>query len=123
MGNVLEVKYGSLYKNNSIIIEELAFILDKKAGLVKWGEKEIVYKCYQDIIKKYNSIPGLEEFADNHIYIEFGKYNTILTKEEICTLGNYIITVSANSNKVIEMLNMTEAQLKEKISKLKEVGF
>lgn len=123
MKNILEVKHGSIYKEDSIIIEELAFILDKEAGLMKWGEKENLDKYYQDMIKKYRSIPGLEEFADNQIYIDFSKYNTILTKEEICTLGNYIITVSANGRKIIEILNMNEAQMKEMISKLQELGF
>ena len=123
MKNVLKVKHDSIYKEDSIIIEELAFILDKEAGLMKWGEKESLDKYYQDMIEKYRSIPGLEEFTNNQIYIEFSKYNTVLTKEEICTLGNYIITVSANGRKVIEMLNMTEAQLKEEINRLHKLGF
>lgn len=123
MKNILEVKHGSIYKEDSIIIEELAFILDKEAGLMKWGEKENLDKYYQDMIKKYRSIPGLEEFTDNQIYIDFSKYNTILTKEKICTLGNYIITVSANGRKIIDMLSMNETQMKERISKLQELGF
>lgn len=90
---------------------------------MKWGERENLYKYYEDMMKKYRSIPGLEEFADNQIYIEFNKYNTILTKEEICTLGNYIITCSANGNKVIEMLNMDKTQMKAKISELQKLGF
>ena len=75
------------------------------------------------MINKYRSIPGLEEFTDNQIYIEFSKYNTILTKEEICTLENYIIEVSVNGRKIIEMLNINEVQMKERISKLQELGF
>ena len=35
MKNILEVKHDSIYKEDSIIIKELAFILDKDAGLMK----------------------------------------------------------------------------------------
>lgn len=123
MDNILKVEYGSIYKKDGTIIEELAFIIDKEAGLIKYGEKERLYIYYQDMMKKYRSIPGLEEFADNHVYIEFDKYNSILTTEEICTFGNYVITCSVNGEKIVKMLNMSMPQLKEEILKLQKLGF
>lgn len=123
MPNVLQVKYGSIYANETRIIEELAFVLDKECGLAKWGENIELKKYYQDMIQKYKSIPGLEEFANNYIYVSFDKYSTILTADEICTIGNYIINCSCNGNKVITMLNMSETELKKQINELKTLGF
>lgn len=123
MPNILEVKYGSIYANGTRIIEELAFVLDKECGLAKWGENTELKKYYQDMIQKYKSIPGLEEFADNYIYVSFDKYDTSLTSDEICTIGNYIINCSCNGNKIINMLNMSEIEMKEKINELKSLGF
>lgn len=121
--NVLSVYNGSIYENESTIIEELAFVLDKDCGLVKWGENDRLKKYYIETINKFKSIPGLEYFADNYVYLSFDKYSTILTQEEICTFGNYIIGCSVNGEKILSMLNMSESEMKNSIRELKELGF
>lgn len=123
MENRLSVYNGSIYDSNTRIIEELAFILDKTGGMMRWGEKENVERHYTHMMKKYRAIPGLEEFADNLILISFDKYTTTLSNEDICTLGNYIINCSSNGEKILSILNMSKEDMVIYIKKLKEIGY
>lgn len=121
---IFEVQYGSIYKKDSgCIIESMAVILDKNASVLKYGSADNgLYDYYTEMVAKYRKI-GLEDMANDLIYIEFDKYNDILTKEEICTFVNYMVLCSCNGQKIYQMLQMSPSQLKEEIKKLAGFGY
>ena len=123
MDKVLEVKYGSIYRKDGSFIDNLAVVIDKEGGLMKWGERDNIKDYYNNAMEKYRAIPGLEEFANNQVYLEFDRYEGILSIEEICTFANYMIMCSANGSRIINILTMEESDMKKEIQRLKELGF
>lgn len=120
---MFKVHCGSIYNSNSgCIIECMSVIIDKNASLLKYGNSEGVFDYYNHITSKYREI-GLEDMANDLIYVEFDKYSGILTIEEICTFANYMVMCSANGQKLFNMLQMERSQLKAEIKKLSEMGY
>jgi len=66
---------------------------------------------------------SLEDIADDILYIEFDRYDGVLSIEEICTFMNYILMVSANGEKIMKMLEMEANELKKELARLSEIGF
>lgn len=123
MKGPLKVQYGTIYTENGIGIDNMAVILDKKAGLMKYGDSECyLEKYYEEMIEKYKRV-GLEDVAADLLLVKFDRYNGILNIEEICTLVNYMILCSANGEYLMKLLNMDEPTLKTEIQKLKEYEY
>lgn len=123
MGKIFEVKYGTMYNQNGIGIDNLAIIFDVNSGVLKYGDVSRGMKAlYEDMINKYKKA-GLDDMANDLMYLEFDRYDGVLSIEEICTFANYMILVSANSKTIMNMLNMSEEDLKIKIKALQELGF
>jgi len=120
--NILRVEYGSIYTQYNTMIDNMTIIFNKDMGVHKYGEARDVEKDYEEIVLKSRKA-GLDEWADNFILIKFDRYEGSLTIEEVCTFVNYMIMVSANSDKNLEMLNMETKELKIEIKKLQEIGF
>lgn len=122
--NIFRVEYGSIYKNDTgCIIENMAFIISRDSSVLKYGDKNRgLYDYYLATIKKYKSC-GLEDIANNLFYIEFDRYDGILTVEEICIFANYIVMCSCNGEIIYNMLKMDEVELKNKIKTLAEYGY
>lgn len=123
MDKVLEVKYGTIYTKGGLGIDHIGVILDKDTGLLKYGDSTKDLNGYfLNMVNKYRKI-GFEEMADNLMYIEFDRYDGILSIEEICTFVNYMIMCSGNGERIMKMLNMDEENLKNEIQKLSEIGY
>ncbi len=123
---VLEVEYGSIYtKSRDVMIDNLVIIYDKQMGCVlKYGDadRSNIKKYYEHMVKKWRDI-GMEEDAENIVMVEFDRYDGILSIEEICTLANYLIMVSALGDKFHRLLNSDEDTIKQEIARLQELGF
>lgn len=124
VANIFRVEYGSIYKNDAdCIIENMAFIISRDSSVLKYGDKNTgLYDYYLDISSKYKEC-GLEDMANNLFYIEFDRYDGVLTVEEICTFANYIVMCSCNGETIYNMLKMNEAELKSKIKTLAGYGY
>lgn len=118
----LKLMYGSMYRENGSFIDNIAFVIDKNGGMLKWGEKEQVKKYFDESVKKYK-ISGLQFMIDDLLYIELDRYEGILSIDEICTLSNYIIDCSGNPSIVTRMFSMDTDSLKTEIERLKELGY
>ena len=123
MERVLEVKYGTIYTSGGIGIDHIGVIIDKNSGLLKYGDTTKNLKDYFiEMVSKYRKV-GLSDIADDLVYIEFDRYDGILSIEEICTFVNYMVMCSANGERIMKMLNMDEENLKIEIKKLAEIGY
>lgn len=124
VANIFRVEYGSIYKNDTgRIIENMAFVISRDSSVLKYGDKNTgLYDYYLDISSKYKEC-GLEDMANNLFYIEFDRYDGVLTVEEICTFANYIVMCSCNGETIYNMLKMNEAELKSKIKTLAGYGY
>lgn len=121
---IFSVKHGSIYKNSTgCIIDKIAFIIDKNASVLKYGDANSgLSDYYLKMIKKYKQL-GLEDMANDLFYIEFDRYEGVLTIEEICIFSNYITMCSCNGQDIFKMLEMEEEALKEKLQLLSEFGY
>ena len=121
---IFSVQYGSIYKNSTgCIIETMAFIIDINSSVLKYGDANSGLSDYHlEMVNKYKKI-GLEDMANDLIYIEFDRYEGVLTIEEICTFANYIVMCSCNGQDILKMLNTETPELKEKLKLLSEFGY
>ena len=122
--NTFKAYRGSIYKNNTgCIIEKIAFVVSRDSSVIKYGNAgSSLYEYYLNTVATYKSC-GLEDMADNMFYVEFDKYESVLTVEEICTFANYIVMCACNGEDVYNMLKMNETELKDKIKTLAEYGY
>lgn len=124
MSNVFEIKNGKIYMNASkVFYEDMGVVLDKNTGLVKYGGfSQGLEDWYNIAVQKYSKF-NMSYIVDDMFLFRFENYKNLLTIEEVCTLLNYIFMVSANGDRIFNMLQSGEAKLKLEISKLKELGF
>ena len=124
MSNVFEVKNGKVYMNTSkVFYENIGVVLDKKSGLVKYGEfSQGLEDWYNAAIKEYSRY-NMNNIVEDMFLFRFENYKNLLTIEEVCILLNYIFTVSTNGDRIFNMLQSGEGKLKLEISKLKKLGF
>lgn len=121
---LLNVRHGTIYTQDGIGMDNIAIIFDKSAGLLKYGdtEKSDIKEYYNVIQNQFRQL-GLNDDADDILYIEFDRYKNALTIEEICTFLNYILMVSANSKRIFNMLSMAADEIKKELNRLSELGF
>lgn len=123
MEKILNVKYGTIYTRSGMGIDNLAVILDKNSGLIKYGDSSRGMKeIFNDMVSKYKQL-GLEDMANDLVLLEFDRYDGILSIDEICTFANYMIMVSANSQNIFKMLSMEEIELKKRLKEFSALGF
>ena len=123
MNKIFEVKYGTIYTKNGVGIDNLAVILDKNSSVLKYGDVSKGMKSlYEDMVSKYKKV-GLHDIAQDLIYLEFDRYNGVLSIDEICTFANYMMLVSANGKTIVNMLSMSANDLKKRLKELSELGF
>ena len=122
MRNILEVKNGVIY--NNILgdeIHSMGIVVDKRVGLLKYGEKDKVKLYFDNMMNSYHHV-GLIELVKDIIFVSFDKYKNLLINE-VCTLVNYLYMVSANEKRTMELLTMDEGKLKIELKKLEKIGF
>ena len=120
---VFKVKNGSIYNNNGIMIDNMGVIVDKDGGLIKYGDvSKGIKECYTNMVDKYLKC-GFDDMANDLVYIEFNRYDGILSIEEICTLCNYMIMCSAVGSKLYKLLTMDKDKIKREIKKLSDLGY
>lgn len=124
MNKVFEVKNGKVYMTKlGVFYEDIGVVLDKTAGLIKYGEfSQGLEEWYSLAIKKYSSY-NMKNIVNDMFLFRFKDYKDILTIDEICILLNYIFMVSVNGDKVFTALNSSAKDLKLEIARLKELGF
>jgi hypothetical protein len=123
MERILNVQYGTIYTQDGIGIDNMAVIIDKDGGLIKYGDSEkYLDKYYSETISKYKKA-GLDDIANDLLYVKFDRYDGVLSIDEICTFVNYMIMCSANGNKIVEILSMPVDEMKNKIEQLKEMDY
>lgn len=124
--NLFYVEGGSLYDiRHSTMIDNLAVVYDKQLGLsMKYGdaERSDIREYYERAVNKLKDA-GLDDDADNAILIEFDRYSGKLSIEEICTVANWILSVSCLGTKLMDLLGSDEAVIRSKIKELAEAGF
>lgn len=121
--NKFKVQYGSIYDDRGIGIDNMSVIYGE-AVIPKYGDtdKDNMEAYYETLVSKYRSI-GFNEMADSISLIKFDRYDGILDIEEICTLCNYIFMVSANYDIINKLLTLNSDELKNELTRLKELGF
>ena len=119
---VFQARYGSMYKESGRFIDNIAFIFSKDTGVCKWGEPDSIKEQYKTMKDNYNKA-RLFDMADNLVYIEFDKYKSILSLEDICTLSNYIIYASAKLDLILKLLSQDTELIRSEIRKLRDMGF
>ena len=124
MDNVFEVKNQKVFMNKSnVFYEDIGVVLDKTTGLVKYGEfSQGLEDWYNVAIKEYSRY-NMNNVIEDMFLFRFENYKNILTIEEACTLLNYMFMVSANGNRIFNILQSSTEDLKVEIAKLKELGF
>ena len=98
---IFDVKYGSIYKNSTgCVMGTMAFIVDINTSALKYGDVSIGLDSYYfEMIDKYNKL-GLYDIANDLIYIEFDRYEGVLTIESIFEENKYQ-TFSSNCIEVL----------------------
>lgn len=124
MDRVFEVKDEKVYMTKlNIFYEDIGIVLDRAAGLIKYGEfSKGLDDWYNAAVKRYTMF-NMEYMVKDMFLFRFENYKNILTIEEICILLNYIFMVSSNGDKIFAALNGDTEYLKLEIARLKELGF
>ncbi len=118
----LSVYDGTIYTQDGIGIDNMAVVFSKFAGLVKYGDIELIRNYYSEVTKTYREA-GYNDMAEDLGIIEFDRLSGVLDVDEICIFVNYMIMCSANADKIMKMLSMRKAELKNEIAKLKKCGY
>lgn len=117
VNNKIENKEGT-------IINNLGVVYDMQAGCcLKHGDIDngFLEQYHKRLVNKFNE-SGLEDISEAIILLRFDKDNR-LTVDEVCTLSNYLIEVTAIPGILESYLKLSTNDLKDKIKELKELGF
>lgn len=121
---VYRVVNNKIENAEGIIIEHLGIVYDIQAGgCLKHGDLSKGFlEDYHKIVIEEFSKAGLQDVAESIVLLKLDNYKD-LTLEEICTLSNYIIEVSAIPGILENYLKLSTQELKDKLKELKELGF
>lgn len=117
VNNKIENKEGT-------IINNLGVVYDMQAGCcLKHGDIDngFLEQYHERLVNKFNA-SGLEDISEAIILLRFDNDNR-LTVDEVCTLSNYLIEVTAIPGILESYLKLSTNDLKDKIKELKELGF
>lgn len=121
---VYRVVNNKIENQEGTVIKNLGVVYDTQAGCcIKHGDiaNGFLEQYHRRLVNKFNEL-GLEDIAENIILLRFDKDN-ILTVDEVCTLSNYLIEVTAIPEILESYLKLSPNDLKDKIKELKELGF
>lgn len=121
---VYRVVNNKIENAEGIIIEHLGIVYDIQAGgCLKHGDlsKGFLEDYHKTVIEEFSKA-GLQDVAESIVLLKLDNYKD-LTLEEICTLSNYIIEVSAIPGILENYLKLSTQELKGKLKELKELGF
>lgn len=121
---VYRVVNNKIENQEGTVIKNLGVVYDTQAGCcLKHGDiaNGFLEQYHRRLVNKFNEL-GLEDIAENIILLRFDKDN-ILTVDEVCTLSNYLIEVTAIPEILESYLKLSPNDLKDKIKELKELGF
>lgn len=121
---VYRVVNNKIENQEGTVIKNLGVVYDTQAGCcLKHGDiaNGFLEQYNRRLVNKFNEL-GLEDIAENIILLRFDKDN-ILTVDEVCTLSNYLIEVTAIPEILESYLKLSPNDLKDKIKELKELGF
>lgn len=99
----------------TVFTDTVAVMVSKEGGFQKYGLSEYIerdLKGVQSIFRK----SGYDDLADDLVMVELPL--GVLTAEEICTLINYFLEVSALGTKPYEILKLHTKILKLQIKEL-----
>lgn len=117
VNNKIENKEGT-------IINNLGVVYDMQAGCcLKHGDIDngFLEQYHKRLVNKFNE-SGLEDISEAIILLRFDKDDR-LTVDEVCTLSNYLIEVTAIPGILESYLKLSTNDLKDKIKELKGLGF
>ena len=117
VNNKIENKEGT-------IINNLGVVYDMQAGCcLKHGDIDngFLEQYHERLVNKFNE-SGLEDISEAIILLRFDNDNR-LTVDEVCTLSNYLIEVTAIPGILESYLKLSTNDLKDKIKELKGLGF
>lgn len=124
MGNreaFIWLKDNKIYNRHGLI-ENMSVLLDKRGGLVSYGDLQYVQKEYNTMMTAFKS-NKLSEMCESLMLVDFSAKSSFLTVKEVGTFVNYMLLVSANGNKIVKMLNLNKEDLKIELEKLIDYGF
>jgi hypothetical protein len=107
---------------DDINLEDLAVIIDKEAGLIKYGEKRYVEEYLRISADSCRKL-GVAFIVENWVLVDFSRYFEVLSEDELRTFINYMMNCSSNGARILETLNMSAADMKDRISKMKDLGY
>ena len=121
---MLKVIYGSITnEEETLLIDNMGIIVDKQVGsILKYGDINTsdILNYYHTMLDKYRAA-GLDDIADDLVFISFDRYNGKITIEEICTIVNY--GMNSHSERFLEIYNLEETALHERIKQLQNYGY
>lgn len=119
---MLRVENGAIVnEDNSIMINEPAIVIDKDCGSVmKYGNKDRVSEYYRTAVSKYTQM-GFVDMAENLVFIDFDRYNSEISIDDICTIINYGMNCHAES--FTELFSLNAQTLKDRLEQLRKYGY
>jgi len=118
----LKVIDGYIFNEEGTEISNVSAMIDIDGGLMKYGEADWLDEYYNTVIHRYNGL-GLSDIAEKLVLIKFDGYDGLLSKEEICTILNYMVLCSANGNRIMKILMSDESEIHKEVTRLNEVGY
>lgn len=121
---IYRVVNNNIENQEGIMIKNLGVVYDTQAGCcLKHGDIDngFLEEYHKSLVNKFKE-SGLEDIAKSIILLRFDNDNA-LSVDEICTLSNYLIEVSAIPGILESYLKLSTNALKDKIKELKELGF
>lgn len=110
--------------NSTVHIDNPIAVIDIDTGSVlKYGDrdKSDITEWYETARQKYVQ-SGFPEMAESLMLVSFDRYNSSLDIDEICTMLNYMLN-HIGPERMNRLLSIQTDELKQEITRLKEIGF
>lgn len=121
--NIFKVTDGKVTASDGSVIENPAVMFELIAGVRYCGEYQQLRERVELEIKAYTAAGATLPFP-NLTVINFSKRDKSITIDDVCTLMNYFMNVSANAERQFLLLFKSDAKsLKTEIVKLRKLGF
>lgn len=117
VNNKIENKEGTIINNLGVVYDMQARCCLKHGDI----DNGFLEQYHERLVNKFNE-SGLEDISEAIILLRFDNDNR-LTVDEVCTLSNYLIEVTAIPGILESYLKLSTNDLKDKIKELKGLGF
>lgn len=118
-----KVEYGSIYNDDySMMIDNLAIIVHKTDGICGFGDKYMhnMPNRFAKKVQKFRDAK-LDDRANSLVYIEFDRYDGVLSVEETCVLLNHMVFYTLSGERILSLLDSDEKTIKETIKEFKHI--